>query len=164
MFLVDAMPHKTCTLLIGEFSHMNKMERPLIVCNAIGEKVGLKHILLSKLSSIKKTNFRDYITKRCCDKFARCSKYETLKRLQDIYTIGSESYVAHQLNYFKHINLQEAYCNDYYTNRVLSIARLLKVLTVILDKMDHAKTTSSCFTLRIKATGEFFDMNLSNVS
>ena len=35
----------------------------LLDVNAIDEKVGLEHILLSNLSVIKKTNFGNYITK-----------------------------------------------------------------------------------------------------
>jgi hypothetical protein len=51
--------------------------------------------------------------------------------------MGNESYIAHQLNYFKHVNMQEAHRNDYYTNRTLSISRPLEVFTVIHDKMDY---------------------------
>src|ERR1700736_3885963 len=118
-------------------------------------------ISLSKLSAIKKANFSEYITKRRGDKFARCSNCEKLKRLQDAHTMGTKSYMAHQLNYFKHVNMQEADRNDYYTNRALSISRPLEVLTVIHDKMDHAKTASPYFANRIKATDGFFKLPIS---
>ena len=75
--------------------------------------------------------------------------------------MGTESFTAHQLNYFKHVNMQEAHRNDYYTNRVLSISRSLEVLTVIHDKMDHAKTTSPYFANRIKVTDGFFKLPVS---
>jgi hypothetical protein len=75
-----------------------------------------------------------------------------------------ELYAAHQLNYFKHINMQEAYCNDYYTNRALSISRPLEVLTVIHDKMDHAKTSSPCLANRFKATDELFKLHISVIA
>ena len=75
--------------------------------------------------------------------------------------MGTESYAAHQLNYFKHVNMQEAHRNDHYKNRALSISRPLEVLTVIHDKMDHAKTASPCFANRIKATDGFFKLPVS---
>ena len=165
--LADAMPHKTRTLPTGEkvvekvLPTGTKWKDILLDVNDVGEKVGLQPISLSKLSAIKKANFSEYITKRRGDKFARCSKCETLKRLRDAHTIGTESYSAHQLNYFKHVNMQEAHRNDYYTNRALSIARPLDVLTVIHDKMDHAKTASPCFANRIKATDGLFKLPVS---
>jgi hypothetical protein len=165
--LADAMPHKTRTLSTGEkvvekvLPTGTKWKDILLDVNAVGEKVGLQPISLSKLSAIKKTNFSEYITKRRGDKFARCSNCEKLKRLRDAHTMGTESYAAHQLNYFKHVNMQEAHRNDYYTNRALSISRPLEVLTVIHDKMDHAKTASPCFANRIKATDGFFKLPVS---
>jgi hypothetical protein len=57
--------------------------------------------------------------------------------------------------------MQEAHRNDYYTNRALSISKSLEVLTVIHDKMDHAKTASPCFANRIKATDGFFKLPVS---
>jgi hypothetical protein len=165
--LADAMPHKTHTVTTGEkvvekvLPIGTKWKDILLDVNAVGEKAGLEPISLSKLSAIKKANFSEYITKRRGDKFARCSNCEKLKRLRDAHTMGTESYMAHQLNYFKHVNMQEAHRNDYYTNRVLSISRPLEVLTVIYDKMDHAKTASPCFANRIKATDGFFKLHVS---
>ena len=165
--LADAMPHKTRTLATGEkvvekvLPTGTKWKDILLDVNAVGEKVGLEPISLSKLSAIKKAKFSEYITKRRGDKFARCSNCEKLKRLRDAHTMGTESYAAHQLNYFKHVNMQEAHRNDYYTNRALSISRPLEVLTVIHDKMDHAKTASPCFANRIKATDGFFKLPVS---
>ena len=165
--LADAMPHKTRTIVTGEkvvekvLPTGTKWKDILLDVNAVGEKAGLQPISLSKLSAIKKANFREYITKRRGDKFARCSNCEKLKRLRDAHTMGTESYIAHQLNYFKHVNMQEAHRNDYYTNRALSISRPLEVLTVIHDKMDHAKTASPCFAHRIKATDGLFKLPVS---
>jgi hypothetical protein len=42
----------------------------------------------------------------------------------------------------------------------LSISRPLEVLTVIHDKMDHAKTASPCFANRIKTTDGFFKLHV----
>ena len=53
------------------------------------------------------------------------------KRLRDAHTVGTNSYATYQLNYFKHVNMQKAHRNDYYTNRDLSISKPLEVFTVI---------------------------------
>ena len=129
--------------------------------NAVGEKAGLESISLSKLSTIKKASFSKYIIKRRGDKFARCSNCEKLKCLWDAHTLEIESYIAHQLNYFKYVNMQEAHRNDYYTNRALSISKPLEVLTVIHDKMNHAKTVSPYFGNQIKAKDGFFKLPVS---
>ena len=73
----------------------------------------------------------------------------------------TESYAAHQLNYYKHVNMQKTHRNDYYTNRALSISRPLEVLMVIHYKIDHAKTTSLYFANRIKAINGCFKLHVS---
>ena len=165
--LVDAMPQKTRILTTGE-NVVNKVlptdtkwKDILLDVNAVSKKAGLEPISLSKLSAIKKASFSKYITKRRGDKFAKCSNCEKFKHLRDAHTLGIESYVAYQLNYFKHVKMQEAHRDDYYTNRALPISRPLEVLMVIHDKMDHAKTTSPCFANRIKATDGFFMLHVS---
>lgn len=57
--------------------------------------------------------------------------------------------------------MQEAKCNDNYTNMALSMARPLEVLTIIHDKLDHAKTSSPCFAHRLKVTDGLFNLHLS---
>ena len=70
-------------------------------------------ISLFRLNTIRKANFNNYITVRHSDKFAWCSKCETLKCPQDALTIGTKTYDAHQLNHFKNVNMQEVHCNNY---------------------------------------------------
>ena len=103
------MPHNTRTIVTDKkvvekvLNTCTKWKDILLDVNVVDEKVGLEPISLSKLSIIKKANFSEYITKRRGDKFARCSNCEKLKRLCDAHTMGTESYIAHQLNYFKHV-------------------------------------------------------------
>ena len=75
--------------------------------------------------------------------------------------MDTKSYIARQLNYFKHVNMQEAHRNDYSKNRALSISRPLEVFTVIHDKIDHAKIASPCFANRIKITDNFLKLYVS---
>ena len=75
--------------------------------------------------------------------------------------MGTKSYASHQLNYLKHVNMQEAHRNDYYANRVLFISKPSEVLTVIHDKMDHAKMASPCFANQIEAIDKLFELPIT---
>jgi uncharacterized C2H2 Zn-finger protein len=164
MPLVDAMPHKTRTLPSGEkvvqmvLPTGTKWKNILVDINEVGEKVGCGLILLSKLSVIKNQQFAEYITKRLGNKFARCFTCEKYKDLRDAHPIGTESYTRHQQKYIEHVNNQEAHRQDYYKNRALSIMRPNEVLTIIHDKMDHAKTACPCYAQKIKATDGYFKL------
>jgi len=167
MSLADAMPHKTRTLPSGEkvvqmvLPTGTKWKNILVDVNEVGEKVGCGPISLSKLSVIKNQQFAEYITKRPGDKFARCSTCEKYKGLRDAHPIGTESHTRHQQKYIEHVNNQEAHRQDYYKNRALSIMRPNEVLTIIHDKMDHAKTACPCYARKIKATDGYFKLPIS---
>ena len=110
---------------------------------------------------IKNQQFAEYILKRPGDKFTRCRTCEKYKGLRDAHPIGTESHSRHQTKYIEHVNNQEAHRQDYYKNRVLSIMRSTEVLTVIHDKMDHAKTTCPCYARKIKATDGLFKFSVA---
>ena len=162
--LADAMPHKTRTLPSGEkvvqmvLPTGTKWKNILADINDVGEKTGCVPISLSKLSVIKNQQFAEYILKRPGDKFARCTTCEKYKGLRDAHPIGTESHTRHQRKYIEHVNNQDAHRQDYYKNRALSIMRPSDVLTVIHDKMDHAKTACPCYARKIKATDGLFKL------
>ena len=165
--MADAMPHKTRTLPTGEkvvqmvLPTGTKWKDILVDVNDVGVRVGCGQISLSKLSVIKKQQFGEYITKKAGDKFARCSKCIRHKLLRDAHPVGSDPYNAHQQNYMNHVNMQEAHRHDYYKNRALSIARPLEVMTIIHDKMDHAKTACPCYAHKDKAIDGLFRLPVS---
>ena len=165
--LADAMPHKTRTLPTGEkvvqmvLPAGTKWKTILADINDVGQKVGCGPISLSKLSVIKNQQFAEYITKRPGDKFARCTSCEKYKGLRDAHPIGTESHNKHQRKYIEHVNNQEAHRQDYYKNRALSIMRPNEVLTIIHDKMDHAKTACPCYARKIKATDGYFKLPIA---
>jgi hypothetical protein len=132
------------------------MKRHIVGCQCSWREGSFTTNFIVQIECNQETNFSEYITERRGDKFARCSNCEKLKRLRDAHTMGTDSYVGHQLNYFKHVNMQEAHRNNYYTNRALSMS--LECLMVIHDKMDYAKTASACFANRIKATDGFLKL------
>jgi hypothetical protein len=162
--LADAMPHKTRTLASGEkvvqmvLPTGTKWKNILTDINEVGRRAGCGPISSSKLSVIKNQQFAEYILKRPGDKFARCTTCEKYKGLRDAHPIGTESHTRHQAKYIEHVNNQEAHRQDYYKNRALSIMRPTEVLTVIHDKMDHAKTACPCYARKIKATDGLFKL------
>jgi hypothetical protein len=162
--LADAMPHKTRTLSSGEkvvqmvLPTGTKWKNILTDINEVGRIAGCEPISLSKLSVIKNQQFAEYILKRPGDKFARCTTCEKYKGLRDAHPIGTESHTIHHTKYIEHVNNQEAHRQDYYKNRALSIMRPTEVLTVIHDKMDHAKTACPCYARKIKATDGLFKL------
>ena len=167
MPLADAMPHRTRTLASGEkvvqmvLPTGTKWKNILKDVNEVGDKAGCGPISLSKLSVIKNLQFAEYITKRPGDKFARCTTCEKYKGLRDAHPIGTESHSRHQRKYIEHVNNQEAHRQDYYKNRALSIMRPNEVLTIIHDKMDHAKTACPCYARKIKATDGYFKLPIA---
>lgn len=60
-----------------------------------------------------------------------------------------------------HLEKHEAYCNAYYGTRHMSISKLEKCLTIIHDKMDHAKMVSPCFTSTTKSIDVFMQFSVS---
>ena len=80
MLIANVMSHKTRTLPMGEnvaekvLPRETKWKDLLLDVNAVGKKASLEPILLSKLSTLKKTNFNNYIPKRSGNNFAWCSK------------------------------------------------------------------------------------------
>lgn len=65
--------------------------------------------------------------------------------------MGLDPYNAHQQNYMKHVYMREAHCHNYYKNREFSIASPLEDMTIIYNKMNHAKTACMCFAHEDKA-------------
>ena len=61
------------------------------------------------------------------------------KLLHGAHLVGSDPYNAHQQISMKHINMQQAHRHHHFKNRALSIAQPLEVMTIIHNKMNHAK-------------------------
>lgn len=81
----------------------------LVEVNDVGFKVGYEQIPKSKLSVMKNQLFGDYITEKPSDKFTRYNKCMRHKLLCDVHHVGLNPYNAHQQNYMKYVNKQEAY-------------------------------------------------------
>lgn len=108
--------------------------------NAVGEKVGLEPMSLSKLRAIKKQTSTTTLQKEAVTSLLG------VPNARHQSTFGMHIQLGSSLTL--HINCTNSnMCNDYYTNRVLSIARPLEVLTVIRDRMNRAKRVRHYFLI-----------------
>jgi hypothetical protein len=87
--------------------------------------------------------------------FACCGICNNKRSLRDSHPVGSTNYTIFKKAYKTHLAEQEAHRNAYYSSRYMSISKPEKCLTIIHDKMDHAKTASPCFASKTKSTDSF---------
>ena len=127
----------------------------------MNERCGIKAISLSKLSDIRQTFFKQYVTKRAGDNFARCGKCDSLQAIISTHVRGTAAHTGFSKQLQKHLAQQEAARNAYRCMRSISVLHPHKVLSVIHDKMDHGKTTSPCFAYKNKDTDMFTKLPLS---
>jgi hypothetical protein len=87
--------------------------------------------------------------------FARCGVCDNKQQLIDSHPVGSTNYALFDKAYKVHLAEQEAHRNAYYGTQYMSISHPDKCVTIIHDKMDHAKTTSPCFANKNKNIDAF---------
>jgi hypothetical protein len=75
--------------------------------------------------------------------------------LYDSHVVGSINYTIFDRAYKTHLAEQEAHRNIYYSTWYMFISKPEKCLTIIYDKMDHAKMASPCFASKFKNTDAF---------
>ena len=152
----DHMPHKTKTLSSGE-KVVSKIlpaswtwKDSLPHLNGVNKSFGLKEVSTSNLSKIRKVCFPEYDAKRPGDNFARCSICDRYHSLERSAVTGSQAQILWTLKLNEHLAAQWAHRKLYYINRYRSAEFPLECVTIIHDKMDHAKTASPLFSHRTK--------------
>ena len=150
----DHMPHRSHTMPSGEkvvamvmpASFTWKQTIPEI--NRTNACFGLKEVSPSNVSNIKKSNFPQYSAKKPGDNFARCSTCDRLNTLKRTAVAGLKRKYTRKLE--KHLAKAKAHRDQYYANRYKSTAYPTECLTIMHDKMDHAKTASPVFSHKSK--------------
>lgn len=113
--------------------------------NAANVVFGLKEV---SASNIRKMNFPHYSAKKPGDNFARCAKCDRLQTLKRGACVGLQRKWTHLLE--KHLAIARAHRDQYYANQYRSSAYSHECLTIMDDKMDHAKTASPIFLHKSK--------------
>ena len=152
----DHMPHRTKTLKSGEkvvakilpstFQWKGKMKE----LNDVNAVFGLSEVLASNLSKIRCCKFPEYEVKKPGDNFARCGTCDKLQDLKKGAISGSHNELKYSRKLDRHVEIARAHRELYYANRHRSVAFPHECLTVMHDKMDHAKTASPVFSHRSK--------------
>ena len=118
----------------------------------------MTHISPSGLSNIRRASFPEYAPKACGDSFARCGVCDRLKQLKNACTPCSRVQEVWTKKLQIHLVGQQAHCELYYANRLMSEKYPDKMLTIIHDKMDHSKTASPHHSHKNKGTDSFMKL------
>ena len=152
----DHMPHRTRTLktrekvvsmcLLATFQ-WKKQIKELKDANAAFE---LKEVSASSLSKIRASKFSKFEVKKPKDNFAGCATCDTLQVLKRASLAGSITNLKWSRKLDRHLAIARAHRDYYYINRYQSHNFPHKCVTVIHDKMDHAKIASPVFPHKSK--------------
>ena len=150
----DHMPHRAHTLPSGEkvvskvLPAIFKWKETIPEVNAANAIFGLKEVSVSNISRIRKKKFPEYNTKKPEDNFARCVKCDRFKTLRRTTILPLKRKWNRLLE--KHLCRARAHQDHYYANRLRSTLYPHECLTIMHDKMDHAKTASLVFSHKSK--------------
>jgi transposase len=152
----DHMPHRSRTLKAGDkvvskilpasFQWKNQLTK----LNKTNAAFGLKEISTSSLSKIRSAKFSEYDVKKPGDNFARCATCDKFNELLKGSIGGSQSAMKWSRRLDKHCITARAHRDVYYINRDSSFNSPHECVTIIHDKMDHAKTASPVFSHKSK--------------
>ena len=118
--------------------------------NEVNNSFGLKEVSLSNLSKIRHCSFEEYDAKRPGDNFAWCSSSDKYHSLRKLHQPGTQAALLLTTKLQKHLNKAWAQRNLYAANRYQSKCFLHECVTIMHDKMDHAKTASPTFSHKIE--------------
>jgi len=163
----DHMPHKTKSTKTGEkivsrvlpsnFQWKGKMKE----INEVNVALGLKEVSVSNLSKIRASQFSEYEVKRPGDNFARCGTCDKLQEQKRSALSGSQSALKWSRKLDKHLAIARAHRELYYANRYHSNNFPHECVTIMHDKMDHAKTACPVFSHKSKDTDSLVKLPVS---
>ena len=150
------MPHCTRTTKSGEkvvsmilpATFQWKDQIPKL--NEANAAFGLREVSSSNLSKIRGSRFPEYDVKRPGDNFARCGTCDKYKELRKGAIAGFEQALKWSRKLDKHLAIARAHREFYYAKQYHSLTYPHECVTVMHDKMDHAKTASPVFSHKSK--------------
>ena len=150
------MPHRTRTTksrdkvvsMILPPTFQWKDQLPKI--NEANAAFGLEKVSSSSLSKIRASRFTEYDVKRPRDNFARCGTCDKYRELKKDAIGGSLLAQKWSRKLDKHLGIARAHREYYYALRYHSQTYSEECVTIMHDKMDHAKTVSLVFSHKNK--------------
>ena len=150
------MPHRTRTLKIGEkvvsmcLPTTFQWKKQIKELNDVNAAFGLKEVSTSSLSKIRASKFSEFEVKKPGDNFAWCATCDTLQALKKASLAGSITNLKWSRKLDRHLAIACAHRDYYYINRYRSHNFPHECVTVMHDKMDHAKIVSLVFSHKSK--------------
>ena len=163
----DHMPHRSRVQTCGKKVVTKvllatwKWKETIPKLNEVNNSFGLKDVSLSNLSKICCRSFEEYDTKRAGDNFAHsssCDKYHSVRKLHQL-SMQASLLLTTKLK--MHLNKAWMHGYLYAANRYRSKCFPHECVTIMHDKMDHAKTTSPIFSHKMKHLDGFMKLPVS---
>ena len=152
----DHMPHHTRTTKSGEkvvsmilpatFQWRDQISK----FDEANAAFRLREVLSLNLSKIRGLRFPKYDVKKPGDNFARCGTCDKYKELKKGVIAGFEQALKWFRKLDKHLAIARAHREFYYAKPYHSLIYPHECLTVMHDKIDHAKTASPVFSHKSK--------------
>ena len=163
----DHMPHRMRTIESGEkvvsmilpATFQWKDQIPKI--NEANAAFGLKEVSSLNMNKMRRSRFPEYDVKRPGDNFAQCGTCDKYKKLRKGAIGGSEQTLKWSRKLDKHLAIACAHREYYYAKCYHSQNYPHECLTIIHDKMDHAKTASPVFSHKSKELDSLVKLPMS---
>ena len=142
----DHMPHRSRVLTCGKkvvtkvLPATWKWKDTVPHVNEVNKSFGLKDVSLLNLSKICCRSFEEYDAKKPVDNFARCSSCDKYHSLRKLHQPGTQASLLLATKLQMHLNKAWAHRDLYAANRYRSKCFPHECVTIMHDKMDHAKT------------------------
>ena len=153
---VDHMPH-TSRVLVSRKKVVSKIllatwkwKETIPEVNEVNTLFRLKEVSLSNLSKIHLHSFEEYNAKRPGDNFARCSTCDKYHSLWKLHQPDTQAALLLATKLQTHLNKTWVHRDLYAVNQCRSRCFLHECMTIMHDKMDHAKTASPVFFHKTK--------------
>ena len=132
--------------------------------NTVDSPLGLKDVSKSNLSKIRKLNFPEYDAKKPRDNFACCCTCNRLHSLRRIAVVGSQAAMLWAQKLKLHLQSAMAHRELYSANRYRSRFLPSECITIMHDKMDHAKIAFPIFSYKTKQLDGLMKLPISITS
>ena len=158
------MPHRSRVLISGKtvvtkvLPAIWKWKETIPELNEVNNSFGLKEVSLSNLSKICRCNFEEYDAKRLGDNFAQCSNCDKYHSLQKLHQLSTQAALLLATKLQKHLNKAWMHRDLYPANRYQSKCFSHECVTIMHDKMDHAKIASPIFSYKTKHVDGFMKL------
>ena len=153
---MDHMPHRSCVLSSDEkvvtkvLPATWKLKDTIPKLNKVNVSFGLKELSESNVNKIRRQSFEEYNAKKIGDNFARCSSCDKYHSFRKLHQSGTQIALLVATKLQMHLNKAWAHCNLYAANSYRSKCFPYECVTIMHDKMDHAKTASPVFSHETK--------------